>query len=191
MGCILESQGYRRSIVTDKTEIYFKNFTLLDDAELRQVYEWRNLDYIRLKMDNPQIFPFEEHLKFCRSLSSYTDKIYFQVSVGGVPCAVLDFVDIDRDQKSAESGFYVIKEYNHYASAISRVSVSVCIKLGIDKVRARILKNNEKAIFYNLIKLRSKYVGEDEKYVYCEHDTYKEALKSDPIFKHYSFRIDL
>lgn len=50
--------------MTDKTEIYFKNFTLLDDAELRQVYEWRNLDYIRLKMDNPQIFPFEEHLKF-------------------------------------------------------------------------------------------------------------------------------
>lgn len=174
-----------------KTEIYFKNFTLLDDAELRRVYDWRNLDYIRLKMDNPQIFPFEDHLKFCRSLSSRTDKIYFQVSVGGAPCAVLDFVDIDREQKSAESGFYVIKEYNHFAYPISRLSNAVCLKLGIDNVFTHILKSNEKAVFYNLIKLKGKYVGEDENSVFCQFATFKEYPESDPFYQKYSLKIDL
>ena len=177
--------------MSDKTEIYFKNFTLLDDAELRQVYDWRNLDYIRTKMDNPQIFPFEDHLKFCRSLSGRTDKIYFQVSVGGVPCAVLDFVDIDREQKSAESGFYVIKEYNQFAYPISRIANAVCLKLGIDKVFTHILKSNEKAVFYNLIKLKGKYVGEDENCVFCQFETFKEYPEVDPFYQRYSLKIDM
>lgn len=177
--------------MSEKTEIYFKNFTLLDEAELRQVYDWRNMDYIRLKMDNPQIFPFEDHLKFCRSLSSRTDKIYFQVSVGGVPCAVVDFVDIDREQKSAETGFYVIKEYNHLAYTISRSANAVCLKLGIDKVFAHILKSNEKAVLYNLIKLKGKYVGEDEKNVFCQFATIREYPESDPFYQKYSIKIDL
>ena len=49
----------------DRIEIYFKNFTLLDESALKRIYEWRNMDYIRINMDNSDIFPYAEHEMFC------------------------------------------------------------------------------------------------------------------------------
>lgn len=175
----------------DRIEIYFKNFTLLDESALKRIYEWRNMDYIRINMDNSDIFPYAEHEMFCKSLSLRKDKIYFEVSVDGNPCGVLDFVNINQEQNTAESGFYVIEPYNNFSSAISRAANSVCLKLGLEKVVTHIHKTNEKAVLYNLIKLKGTYVGEDENSVYCEFITFPEYPEIDPFFQKYTIKIDL
>ena len=173
----------------EKILITFKNFGLLDENELRLVYQWRNLDYIRENMDNPNVFSYDSHIRFCQRKKKKKDKIYFLVYVNNNPCAVLDFVNINERDHSAESGFYIIREHNEYAYPISRCANSLCNHFGLIVIRTHVLKFNTKAILYNLMKLKGNLVKEDDKAVYFEFYSFPEDYDNDPFFSKYSFKI--
>lgn len=172
-----------------KNTIVFKNFSKLTIKERKNVYIWRNLEYIRKNMDNPEIFPYRSHVEFCKSLATRTDKIYFLVIVNNDPCGVLDFVDFDKEQKKAESGFYIIKEYNHFAYAVSRCANYLCNYLGIESVYTHVLNFNTKAILYNLMKLKGSLIKEDKKSVYFKFSTFYEDFNNDSFWSQYDCKI--
>ena len=191
MDHLLEKQGIGEYLDMSKREIIFTNFTRLSSQELCQIHEWRNLDYIRENMDNSEVFSLDQHLEFCKSLASRKDKLYFQVKVDGDACAVIDFVDIDFEKKSAEGGFYILKEYARNGYSISRCANTLCNSIGLKTIYTHVLKFNQKAVLYNLIKLKGHLLKEDENSVYFSFQMYADNFQKDPFFKDHSCQIIL
>ena len=165
------------------TTIDFVNFTRLPEAELKRIYEWRNLDYVRKAMDNQEPFTIEEHLAFCRNLARLDDRYYFQVRVNGMPCGVYDFQHVDRKTGEAECGIYALRVFGGHAPSISRASNLLAYRLGLKRQLVHILKSNERAVVYSLVKCHAQYEREDDKYVYAFHPVFKEDFEHDPFFK--------
>lgn len=159
------------------------NFTRLPEEELRRIYVWRNLDYVRRAMDNQDPFTFEDHLAFCKSLAGRRDKYYFQVRIDGIPCGVLDYQDVDMKAGTAQCGFYVIREFDRFATVISRTGNLLAFRLGLKRLFAHVLKSNGRAVMYNLVKRQAQYDGEDEKYVYCSYPVFEEDPEHNPFYK--------
>lgn len=170
----------------DMIKISFINFVHLSNDELKMVYEWRNLDYIRNNMTNSSCFSFKEHLEFCKSLKHRNDKLYFLVKYDEIPCGVYDLIDIDYSNCTAECGYYIIKEYNSYAFIISKIANVISEKLGKLELRVKVKKNNIKALLYNLLKLKAVYEREDDEYFYLRYPFLKNYYKEDLFFKKYS-----
>lgn len=76
-------------ITIDKQKTYvsngwtFKNFVMLSDEEVKNVWQWRNDESIRKWMYNSDIIPWDNHLKFIESLKNREDKYYWLVSDTG------------------------------------------------------------------------------------------------------------
>lgn len=79
-------------------EYSFKNYTMLTEAEKKQMLEWRNHETIRKNMYNTQLIPLENHLAFIESLSSRKDRYYWMVCENGKPVGSLNIVDVDTDK---------------------------------------------------------------------------------------------
>ena len=172
-----------------KTLISFVNFVHLSEEELRIVHYWRNLDYIRIWMDNSDPISIEEHLAFCSSLKTREDKKYFMIFVDNCPCGVYDLTNIDYKSATAEVGIYIINEFSHYSSAISLMVNGIINHLGIKKLLANVKKDNERALVYNIIKLKAHILGEDEKKVYIYYDYFPFDPDKDLVFKKYDCNI--
>ena len=55
----------------------YTDFIYLSENELLEILKQRNSDYVRRFMDNDRLISVEDHLSFCRSLSTRTDLKYF------------------------------------------------------------------------------------------------------------------
>ena len=104
---------------------------------------------------------------------------YFQVKVDGDACAVIDFVDIDFEKKSAEGGFYILKEYARNGYSISRCANTLCNSIGLKTIYTHVLKFNQKAVLYNLIKLKGHLLKEDENSVYFSFQMYADNFQKE------------
>ena len=63
----------------------FKSFILLSEDEHKTIWQIRNNPEIRMYMDNPDSFPYENHQRFVSSLVETTGKAYYGVYlIGGV-----------------------------------------------------------------------------------------------------------
>lgn len=169
--------------------ISYVNFTHLGRDELEMIHRWRNLPYIRKYMDNSREFSLEEHLKFCESLKSRTDKMYFLVKVDGVPCGVVNRVDIDMKTRTSGSGIYVIEEYQRLSYAVSRGSAVINRYLGLERILGHCKKANDKAVLFNVMKLKGKIEGEDEECLYFSYPALDDL--NAPFYKKYSIEVKM
>lgn len=71
-----------KSFSTDK--FTYINYTDMDEAMSRQVWECRNLPEIRKYMVNQETIPFESHRKFVNNLESSDNTLYYNVLSGGI-----------------------------------------------------------------------------------------------------------
>lgn len=83
----------------------FLDYTEMDDVMSRRVWECRNLSEIRKWMVNSQNIPFEEHMKYVKSLRREDNTLYFSVLTGG------DFIGSVnlhiKENGIAERGIYI------------------------------------------------------------------------------------
>jgi UDP-4-amino-4,6-dideoxy-N-acetyl-beta-L-altrosamine N-acetyltransferase len=104
-------------MIIDRCKIYivgnytFKNFINLSEQELMMVLEWRNNEAIRKWMTNTEPISLENHLKFVGSLSHRDDLYYWVVFKDDLPVGVVDIFSINRNEDSAETGYYLNPEY--------------------------------------------------------------------------------
>lgn len=57
----------------------FKSYVLLSEIEHKAIWKIRNSYSIRMYMDNPNPFSFEEHMRFVASLIKNSEKAYYGV----------------------------------------------------------------------------------------------------------------
>lgn len=151
-----------------KDKLTFENFTRLDKATLEMIYKWRTSPEIAKYMDTSADFTLESHFKFCEALKNRKDRLYYLVKLNGVPFGVFDYTDIDDKEHIAEAGIYVIENYRKYTRIVSACEFLVAYRHGIKKIKMHVNKDNVKAVLYNLVKVKNKMLGEDDKYVYFE-----------------------
>ena len=96
------------------------NFKYLSDDKLLDILSLRNSDRVRLNMANSELISAQDHLSYCKSLSSRKDVLYFAVYINIYLEGVVDFKNIDFNEHSYESGSYFIEKskYNitYYAN---------------------------------------------------------------------------
>ncbi len=104
-------------MIIDREKVYtinnyvYKNFISLSEQELMMILEWRNNEAIRKWMTNTEPISLENHLKFVGSLSYRDDLFYWVVFKDNLPVGVVDVFSINRDEDSAETGYYLNPEY--------------------------------------------------------------------------------
>lgn len=103
-------------MIIDKDKIYtygkysYVNFTRLSREELLQVLEWRNHPDVRKYLNNPNPIHYIDHLNFCGKLAEVTDKYYWVVKKGNRSIGVLNIIDVNQEENTCESGFYLIPD---------------------------------------------------------------------------------
>jgi len=144
------------------------NFTNLNEAECKMILEWRNHPNIRNYMTNKNIITKEEHLAFIKSLENSAAKKYFLVKQEDDYLGVIDFVDID--DTACEFGLYVnpyLQKKGAGSLLLEEIIRYAFKELGLKKLRARVYKENKKALgLYE--KYGLKIAREDEEYFYME-----------------------
>lgn len=154
-----------------KTENFtFIDFTEMDEAMSRKVWECRNLSEIRKWMVNSEFIPYDSHAGFVESLKHKTDALYFSVLHDG---KFIGSVNIHMNLSGeAERGIYIHPDYwgKKYAKKMCSEFYSyVRKKFGITHITTKVLKEN---IGSNSLEssLNAMVVGEDERFYYysCE-----------------------
>lgn len=97
-----------KKIVYRVNDYTFTNLINLDENLIKQVWHWRNDPAIREFMYNKEIIPWEDHLKFVKSLNDRDDVAYWLVRKGEEPIGVTNLTDINIDESSAELGYYML-----------------------------------------------------------------------------------
>lgn len=85
----------------------FISYHNISDAEKMLLLEWRNHDAIRKQMYSTYKIPLENHLAFINSLRYWDDRYYWAVFKGEEMIGSMNLTDVNRDQGSAEIGFYL------------------------------------------------------------------------------------
>ena len=137
------------------------NFKELSPKELEMVLEWRNTKEIQKWMLTREDISLQTHLNFVNSLANAKDKEFFLVKDENSPIGVINFTDITP--KSCSFGLYKNPQINGVGDKLMRTICDYAFnRLKIDKLKAEVFTNNEKAIQlykkYNFIeKQRVKY----------------------------------
>jgi len=125
------------------------DFRELSDKERTMVLEWRNDPEIRKWMRNRQPISLKEHQRFIASLQRSEEKRYFVVKESEEYIGVVDFTDINRNQKSAFFGVYAnptSKKRGLGSKLLASLINYAKEELGLKLLRLEVLKSNEKAI---------------------------------------------
>lgn len=156
------------------------NFKYLSEDKLLDILSLRNSDRVRLNMANSELIPAQEHLSYCKTLSSRKDVLYFAVYVNNFLEGVLDFKAIDFNEQTYESGSYFIEnsKYNiSYYANIAGFLIARSLKLAT--VSCFVYKNNMSAMLLNTCKLKYKIVKEDHLFYYLNKDLSDKCFDSD------------
>ncbi len=157
-----------KSFSTDKFS--YLNYTDMDDAMSRQVWECRNLPEIRRYMVNHEIIPFEAHCQFVDNLRRDDNKLYCSVLLGG---AFIGSINLHfEDSENAERGIYLIPTYQ--GKGLSKEICKDFYKYIRDKLKIRfittkVLKDN---VSSNALEgsLGAVKTGEDDRFFYYRCD---------------------
>jgi UDP-4-amino-4,6-dideoxy-N-acetyl-beta-L-altrosamine N-acetyltransferase len=111
----------------DKHKIYevedykFVNFVNLDDETIEKIRIWRNHPDIRKRMYSEDEISAEAQQTFVCNLKNSTTKYYWLVYRAGIPVGVVSVADVDRDNNTANSGLYLIPEYQGHGLGLNFV----------------------------------------------------------------------
>ncbi len=102
--------------IIDKNKPYsqddfsYHNFIHLSPDEIVMVLNWRNHPSVRKWMLNTNIIEIENHLNFINSLKDREDCYYWLVYRNSEAVGVVSVTNIDNENLSCESGFYLNPE---------------------------------------------------------------------------------
>ena len=82
------------------------NFIDLNMTEKQMVLDWRNNKRTSKFMYEKKNISLENHLKYIESLKTDLTKIYFLVKQDNIGIGVIDFTNIDLENKFVEIGLY-------------------------------------------------------------------------------------
>lgn len=130
------------SVNLDNIEL--KNFSDLNEREIKLVWEFRNDKRVASFMKTAH-FCFEEHLSFIKALKEDSTKRYFLVLEGEKMLGVIDFINIS--EKSCEFGLYQNPNLRGYGQVLMQVMLKYAFEnLKVAELCACALNENQKAI---------------------------------------------
>lgn len=124
---------------------YFKNFTNLNDSEIKAVLDMRNAPSVREKMYNQEIISLEEHRAWVASLKNKNDCLYFLVYFGEKIIGVVDLTSIETHR--CEWGYYLHENFigSGYGIPLEYYLIEHCFgDLCFDMIYGRVLRENIK-----------------------------------------------
>ncbi len=162
------------------SELLFKNYVLMSEAEKKLVLDWRNSDKIRTKMVNQDIISWEKHLNFIESLKNRTDKLYYLFCVDGVPVGNQNFVSI-KDGICVAGSYIGNENYNGYGIPMMYYAQKMVFEdFKWKRINSDILKSNKRTYLLEKKYFYAKDVGqtEDEFLICYDCETWQKT-KSD------------
>ena len=157
-------------------KLVFKNFIKLNDEEKQLILNWRNSDRVRLKMNNQEILPLENHINWINNLKNRKDCVYYMLYVNQIPVGVIDLTNIN-EQKECIAGSYIGNtEYLGFGIVQCYYSFLLAFeKLNLKKIYANVLKTNKRVYkmhkqLFNAIDIRQ---DENEYLIYWDKDIWK------------------
>ena len=157
----------------------YNDFIYLSENELLEILKQRNSDYVRRFMDNDRLISVEDHLSFCRSLSTRTDLKYFYVTLNHEPFGIVDFKAETPDWSSAVGGKYTFGDQNLPMEKVYTTALLWLMEqVGLKTVHAHVKNDNIKALLPVYFKPTPgmRIIKKDEHYTY--HET---TLEPEPI----------
>jgi len=142
--------------------LIFKNFTLLDDSEKRDILELRNQEYIRQSMIDDVVISLENHLAFLKSLETTKEKRYFAVFYKDELAGSVNFI------KNGELfwGLYFKDELSPMVKSCgSYIFLEYLFKNHSKVIDSVVRKNNQKALSFNK-SFGFEVFNEDDEFVY-------------------------
>lgn len=163
-------------------EFDFKNFTELDDNEIRMVLEWRNNLLIRKQMYSKDEISYDSHVSYIERLKLREDRYYWLVYKSNIPFGVIDLVDINETREVAEFGYYMRPDCFNSGEGLNFVynSIKFFFHLGIKELFSSVNVNNRQAIVVD------KYLGcqiKEEEIYELEGDKYYPITLSKEVFE--------
>lgn len=123
------------------------NFIDLSVEEKEMVLNWRNHDDIRKWMFTDEKIGLSEHLAYIERLKQSNDRKYFLVKRDTNTIGVIDFTDIDFEQRSAKFGLYSKPGLKGQGVLLMNVIITYAINiLKIKSLTAEVFKENSAAI---------------------------------------------
>ncbi len=123
------------------------NFIDLNMEEKEKILQWRNHPEVRKWMYHDSPIELNEHLHFIDTLKDRTDQIYFLVKVKGTPIGVIDFTEIDNNEKSAHFGIYADPSLRGKGGILIRILTTHAFsRLKLQKLIGEVFCDNKKAI---------------------------------------------
>ena len=161
-----------------------KNFIHISLDEKKMVLDWRNSDRVRLKMNNQETIPLENHLKFVDSLKNRKDCVYYLFYINDEPVGVFDLIDIDENKKSCIVGSYIGNiKYGMGGGVLFYYNIYTAFeKYNIDKVFANVLKTNKRIYTYHkqILEAIDEYENEKEWYISWNQNIWQRIKRNMP-----------
>ncbi len=162
-----------------------KNFIHISLDEKEKILNWRNSDRVRLKMNNQDIIPLENHLKYIDSLKNRKDCVYYLFYIDENPVGVFYLTDIDESKKSCMVGSYMgdMDRGGGFGIFLFYYNLYLAFeKYDMQEVFANVLKNNPRVYkihkkFFNAI---DKYENEKEWYILWNKNSWKKIKMDIP-----------
>ena len=112
----------------------FKNYTILDENELKLALKFRNEN--RKWMINDDIITLEEHIKWIDTLQTNNKTIYYLVYKDNIPFMSINYHDIDLDMKEAYWGYFLgDKNFKSEVLKIEKIIIDIAFnKFGLIKL---------------------------------------------------------
>jgi RimJ/RimL family protein N-acetyltransferase len=149
-------------------------FKRLQEADLEQMRVWRNSDAVRPFMDYRKIITAEEHARWFQTINNAFN-YYFIAYCDSNPFGVYNIKNIDPDQRCGEAGVFMISPEYWGKELASRGSLGLGVFafeiLKLEKLTAKIMTNNSKAINFNLqIGLKKEHIHAESEFVIMSMD---------------------
>lgn len=127
--------------------ITFKNFKYISEADKVLIWQWRNSDRIRLQMANQDFIELDAHLNWMSGLGVRNDCLYYLVHDNEKPIGVFYLTNIDRNNKTAQWGFYLDLNTRPGFGIVGFFALEhYFTDLGFARMNSQVMKSNEKSL---------------------------------------------
>lgn len=137
----------------DRLEKYGVVLKRLTHDKIELVRQWRNHPKIQKYMEyREEITPEMQEAWFKRINND--NNFYYIIEIDGKEIGLINIRDVDYEKKTGEPGIFIWDDY--YLNSIEVYKASLCFqdfyfeKLGIEKTVAHVLKDNKRAIKFNI-----------------------------------------
>lgn len=154
--------------------------TLTED-DLETLRNWRNDPQISQFMNTNEHITKEMQIKWFSKVLASKDNQYFVIYQENTPAGVVNFINYDKETKSAEAAIYLDpKLQNSTLGIASNISfIEICFdKFGITTLNAEVLAHNKRALRFNLsLGYKITKTTEDKKFLALTKPSFLESTK--------------